>query len=138
MHLVTSSIFLASYVAYLKSTSVEHLFRVYLLVSLGWWISRGRPALSIAEFYASTTSYPLPSGPIPSPNKDVLQLEDSTKVVTPNAWLPIIQTSVVHPDNHLPQLQRALAHYATLYGVWYKEGGAEGFCGNRVGGRGEA
>ncbi|KAG5333941.1 hypothetical protein C0989_004595 [Termitomyces sp. Mn162] len=130
MHLVTSSIFLPSYVAYLKPSSIEHLFRGYLLISLGWWISRGRPVLNISEFYASTTSHPLPSGAIPSPNKDTLRPTNPTKVVTPNAWLPIIETSVVHPDDHLPKLQRALAHYATLYGT--REMGRKDFAGTEL------
>ncbi|KAG6867506.1 hypothetical protein C0993_001915 [Termitomyces sp. T159_Od127] len=125
MHLVTSSIFLAPYVACLKPSSIEHLLRGYLLVSLAWWISRGRPSPNIAEFYASTTSYPSPSGAVPSPHKDALQLTDPTKVITPNAWLPIIQTSIVHPDDHLPKLQRALAHYASLYGT--REAGRKDF-----------
>lgn len=130
MHLVTSSIFLASYVPYLKPSSLEHLLRGYLLVSLGWWISRGRPALKIAEFYASTTSYPSPSGVLPSPHKDALQLTDPTKVITPNPWLSIIQTSIVHPDDHLPKLQRALAHYASLYGT--REAGQSDFVGTEL------
>ncbi|KAG6841594.1 hypothetical protein C0991_009350 [Blastosporella zonata] len=117
MHLVTSSIFLASYVAYLTPSSQEHLLRGYLLVSIGWWVSRGRPALDIAGFYAATSAHPLPSGPLPSPSKHTLKPADSTKAVVPNAWLPIIATSVVHPDDHLPKLQRALAHYNSLYGT---------------------
>ncbi|KAG6856964.1 hypothetical protein H0H87_011634 [Tephrocybe sp. NHM501043] len=130
MHLVTSSIFLASFVAYLKPSSQENLLRGYLLVSIGWWVSRGRPALSISDFYASTSPYPLPSGPLPNPNNDSLKAKDPTKAVTPNPWLPIIETSVVHPDDHLPKLQRALGHYASLYGT--REAGEPDFVGTEL------
>ncbi|KAG6834242.1 hypothetical protein H0H93_010978, partial [Arthromyces matolae] len=130
MHLVTSSLFLGTLVSYLKPSSQEHLLRGYLLVSLGWWISRGRPSLHISSFYKSTSSYkfPLPSGDLPSPNKDSLNPGDPTRVVTPNPWLPILETSVVHPDDHLPKLQRALAHYSSLYGT--REAGQEDFKGS--------
>ncbi|KAJ7697895.1 hypothetical protein B0H17DRAFT_927999, partial [Mycena rosella] len=31
-------------------------------------------------------------------------------------WLEIIQPALVHPDDHLCKVQRALAHYWSLYG----------------------
>ncbi|KAF5375830.1 hypothetical protein D9615_008230 [Tricholomella constricta] len=117
MHLVTSSIFLAAYAAYLTPSSQEHLLRGYFLVSLGWWVSRGRPNLDIKGFYETTSAHPKPSGALPTPNKKALSPSDPAKVVNPNAWLPVIETCVVHADDHLPKLQRALAHYASLYGT---------------------
>ncbi|KAF8980935.1 hypothetical protein BDQ17DRAFT_902720 [Cyathus striatus] len=33
----------------------------------------------------------------------------------PNPWLPILQTTLTHPDDHLVKLQRALFHYANVY-----------------------
>jgi hypothetical protein len=36
--------------------------------------------------------------------------------MNPNPWLSIIQNTLVHPDDHIPKMQRALAHYASLYG----------------------
>jgi hypothetical protein len=36
--------------------------------------------------------------------------------LSPNPWLPIIQTTIVHPNEHLCKIQRAFAHFATLYG----------------------
>ncbi|KAG5637382.1 hypothetical protein H0H81_004759 [Sphagnurus paluster] len=118
MHLVTSSLFLSAYAAYLKPSSQEHLLRGYLLISLAWWVSRGRPALNIPAFFSSTSTsapaHPLPTGPLPTPHPSALA---GKHAVTPNAWLPIIETAVVHPDDHLPKLQRALAHYNSLYGA---------------------
>ncbi|KAG6807448.1 hypothetical protein H0H92_007516 [Tricholoma furcatifolium] len=120
MHLVTSSLFLGTYMSYLKPSSKEHLLRGYLLTSLGWWVSRGRPNIDIKAFYDSdlVTAHPLPTGALPTPSKDALAppTEDSNKTVTPNAWLPLIETSIVHPDDHLPKIIRALAHYSTRYG----------------------
>ncbi|KAG6908240.1 hypothetical protein DXG01_005633 [Tephrocybe rancida] len=131
MHLVTSSIFLASYITYLKPSSQEHLLRGYLLVSIGWWVSRGRPALDIGGFYDATSPYPLLSGSLPPPD-NTLKPKDPSKAVTPNAWLPIIETSVVHPDDHLPKLQRALAHYSSLYGT--REPGQPDFAATELAG----
>lgn len=34
----------------------------------------------------------------------------------PNPWLPIVQTTLVHPNEHLCKLQRALWHFADVYG----------------------
>lgn len=130
MHLVTSSIFLPSYIAYLTPTSQEHLLRGYFLVSLGWWVSRGRPKLNIKGFYESTSPHPLPTGALPTPHEKALHPADPKKAVTPNAWLPIIESSVTHQDDHLPKLQRALAHYARLYGT--REPGEADFKGTEL------
>ncbi|KAF8063382.1 hypothetical protein FPV67DRAFT_1506313 [Lyophyllum atratum] len=130
MHLVTSSIFLASYTAYLTPSSQEHLLRGYLLVCLGWWVSRGRPNLDIKGFYATTSPHPPPSGPLPTPHKDALHPSDPAKAVTPNAWLPIIESALLHPDDHFPKLQRALAHYGSLYGT--REAGQPDFKGTEL------
>ena len=35
---------------------------------------------------------------------------------TPNPWLPIVQTTLVHPNEHLCKAQRALWHYAECFG----------------------
>ncbi|GLB45255.1 putative protein of unknown function (DUF4243) [Lyophyllum shimeji] len=116
MHLVTSSIFIRSYPAYITPSSLENMLRGYLLTSLGWWVSRGRPTPDIKAFYEATSVHPTPSGPLPSPGKGALHPADFAKVTTPNPWLPIIETSVVHPDDHVPKIQRALSHYSSVYG----------------------
>lgn len=110
---MTSSIFLPSLVAYLSPESTYLLLRTYVTVSLTWWIARGRPALPIREFFASTTAMPRPPGePHNTPAKSTLIPEEPT----PNPWLAIIQSTLVHPGEHVCKLQRALAHCAVLYG----------------------
>ena len=114
MHLVTSSIFLPSIVAYLSPRSAAILLRGYFTISLVWYIGRGRPAIPIREFYEATTDRPTqPGEPHVAPADTALTPED----VSPNPWLPIIQTTLVHPAEHLCKLQRALMHDATLYGA---------------------
>ena len=114
MHLVTSSIFLPSIVAYLSPRSAAILLRGYFTIALVWYIGRGRPAIPIREFYEGTTDKPVqPGEPRIAPADTTLTPED----VSPNPWLPIIQTTLVHPAEHLCKLQRALMHDATLYGA---------------------
>ncbi|PIL34397.1 hypothetical protein GSI_03172 [Ganoderma sinense ZZ0214-1] len=49
MHMITSSIFLPSFVAYLSPHSAALLLRGHFTVALTWYIGRDRPALSIRE-----------------------------------------------------------------------------------------
>ncbi|KAG5649981.1 hypothetical protein H0H81_001205 [Sphagnurus paluster] len=116
MHLVTSSLFLSSITANLKPESQELLLRGYFGLSVAWWLGRGRPGLDIAGFFSEDTSYLTPDGPFPTPHANSLPSATSPKATTPNPWLPIIQTSIVTPDDHTPKLYRALAHYGSLYG----------------------
>ncbi|KAK0234931.1 hypothetical protein EDD85DRAFT_841103 [Armillaria nabsnona] len=108
MHLVTSSLFLPSFAAYLTPPSQVLLLRGYMAVSLAWWVARGRPGFDIPKFFdapAIQDSEPMISTPtwnLPS---------------IPNPWFAIIQQAVVHPDDHLCKIQRAFVHYATLYGA---------------------
>ncbi|KAI6002330.1 hypothetical protein F5J12DRAFT_842650 [Pisolithus orientalis] len=74
MHVVTSSLFLPS----------------YLQTILTWW-----------SFMTST-----PTEPASADKKPIS-----------NPFLPIIQSTIVHPDDHLPKIQRAFAHYSTLLGA---------------------
>ncbi|TBU44557.1 hypothetical protein BD309DRAFT_862019 [Dichomitus squalens] len=114
MHLVTSSIFLPSLVAHLSPRSAAILLRGYFTVSLVWYIVRGRPVIPVREFYEGTTDKPVqPGEPQVAPADTTLTPED----VSPNPWLPIIQTTLVHPAEHLCKLQRSLLHNATLYGA---------------------
>ena len=116
MHLVTSSIFLPSLAANLSPNSQVTFLRSYFSVSVSWWIARGRPKLDIEGFFSNTTSHPIPLGKYPPPQKWYLPSASSRLATTPNAWLPIIQQALVHPDDHLCKFQRALAHYDQLYG----------------------
>ncbi|KAH7914911.1 hypothetical protein BJ138DRAFT_1170289 [Hygrophoropsis aurantiaca] len=117
MHLVTSALFIPSMLPYLTLRSQALLLRAYLVTSLSWWIVRGRPALNIKSFFSHTSGimHP-PPGPHPEPGNDALPSPTDPHALTPNAWLPIIQTTLVHPNEHLCKIQRALAHFAASYG----------------------
>ncbi|KAJ7608922.1 hypothetical protein DFH06DRAFT_1247725 [Mycena polygramma] len=116
MHLVTSSITLPSYMAVLSNpTSKSLLLRAYFSRSLTYWISRGRPPLDLRSFF-STSVVPTIPGNATSPYVSAFPGPASPGALTPNPWLQIIQSALVHPDDHLCKLQRALAHYASLYG----------------------
>jgi hypothetical protein len=117
MHLVTSSIFLPSITAYLSPASQNALLRAYLGSSLIWWVARGFPKLDIPGFFSSVFSSPPDNAPKSHPDDSTLPAPTSIHACTPNPWLPIIQTTVVHPNEHLCKIQRALAHFAVLYGA---------------------
>ncbi|TFK51605.1 hypothetical protein OE88DRAFT_1567261 [Heliocybe sulcata] len=129
MHLVTSALFLPSLLApsVLPMSSRRHLLQAYFSICVSTWISRGRPALAIRDFMARTDAHITPPGVKPDPHKDALPHDDKKLQVNANAWLPIVQTTLVHPDEHLCKTQRALAHFAVLYGdrpkeYWKNEG----------------
>ncbi|EDR02238.1 uncharacterized protein LACBIDRAFT_309882 [Laccaria bicolor S238N-H82] len=112
MHLVTSSIFLPSLCARLTERSQTLFLRSYFLISLSLYVERGRPALDIPRFFANdTTLHPADDS---TPHAEGLVSLPSG--VTPNPWLSVIQTSLVHHDEHVPKLQRALCYLAELFG----------------------
>lgn len=113
MHLVTSSLFLPSLLPHLSVDSKNKFLRSYFAVILGYWISQGRAKLDIENFYASTVSNPIAPSLHPRANPETLVKDHPT----PNPWYPILQSTLVHPGEHLLKLERALAHYASLYGT---------------------
>ena len=125
VHLVTSVLFLPSLVAYLSPTSISILLRTYLLNALALYVARGRPALPVAEFFDSVTPTPSPPSDPPKPSDGTLNPENPNA----NPWLALMQSTIMHPDDHLCKLQRALAHFASLYGTtpagYLKELGVE-------------
>ncbi|KAF4583951.1 hypothetical protein EYR40_002449 [Pleurotus pulmonarius] len=114
MHLVTSSLFLSSLVPYLGPASQAFLLKTYFAFSLAWYLSIGAPALDIPGFFAADTLHPSQPGARPSAWEGALG--SAAIASNPNPWLPIIQNSIISPDEHLPKLQRALAHYSAIYG----------------------
>ena len=87
MHLVTSSVFIPSLVAYLTPRSGALLLRSYFATSLSWYLTQGRPPLPIREFYAGTTAMPVqPGEPRVTPVKNTLLdvLRTSIGVRTPS------------------------------------------------------
>ncbi|KAI0822159.1 hypothetical protein BC628DRAFT_1412496 [Trametes gibbosa] len=116
LHLVTSSLFLPSIVAYLSPASTAILLRTYLLNVLALYVARGRPALPVAEFFDSVT--PAPSPPAASlPHNTPADGTLTPETRTPSAWLALVQSTLEHPDDHLCKLQRSLAHFDVLYGA---------------------
>lgn len=113
-HLVTSALFLPSLVTGLSPTSISLLLRSYLTFSIAWYIGRGRPSLPLKDFFATVPADPTGPTPRATPAKGALMHNSAFSI--PNPWFPIIQSSLVHPDDHLCKMQRALAHFATVYG----------------------
>ncbi|CAL1702702.1 unnamed protein product [Somion occarium] len=131
MHLVTSVLFLPSTLTYLKPSSAVILVRAFFATSVALYIGLGAPALPIADFYRATETAIVPPGVHPTPSskffrgfansEQTIQLQEGawaevSKILTPNPWLPIIQSTLVHPDEHLCKIQRALSHFAAELG----------------------
>lgn len=116
MHLVTSSVFIPSICAYITPMSRARFLHTYLAVALALYVFRGCPALDIAGFQVRMKELQ-PVGPQPHPSKGTLPSPDSDKAVNPDPWLPILQTSMVHPDEHVPKSQRSLSNWAAHFGT---------------------
>ena len=116
MHLVTSSLLIPPFLKYLTPPSQSLLLRSYFTSILAVWVSRGRPRINIANFYANTSAQPAPPGIQPTPAPDTLVPSN----LTPNPWFAILQTTIMHPNEHLCKAQRALAHFANVYGLTEK------------------
>lgn len=112
MHLVTSSLFLPSILPLLSTSSQSRMLRAHLAIALGYWVSRGRPPFDVRGFYESVSA--TPAVPVPDPKPDGATLDRGTLVQNP--WLNVLQSTLPHPDEHLLKLERALSHYAALYG----------------------
>lgn len=123
MHLVTTSIFLPSLVAYLSPASQETFLRAYLAVCLSVYVARGAPKLDLNSFFTADIVSPNIYTKSVSSSTPRLPLPPLSPSITssPNAWFPIAEQTMVHPDDHLCKLQRTLAHYSTLYG-WKSAG----------------
>jgi hypothetical protein len=116
MHLVTSSVFLPSVCHHLSPSSQTRLLRAYFAVSLGWYVTRGRPQLDIAGFFGA----PEPSlrGQEVSPHRRALKpdhFDHKTEAVA-NPWLALVQSANYALDPHVVKAQRALAHWAQRFG----------------------
>ncbi|EIW78449.1 hypothetical protein CONPUDRAFT_167455 [Coniophora puteana RWD-64-598 SS2] len=117
VHLVTSALFFPSVNAYLSRPELHAvLLRAFFTLALGYFVARGRPKVDLATFYAHTTTLGTPRGAAPQPAVGTLPGSKSPHALTPNTWLPIMQTSLVHPNEHLPKAQRSFAHFAELFG----------------------
>lgn len=120
LHLVTSSTFLPSILAIVSPHSQARFLRAYLTVVLTIYVARGRPSLDLPGFFSEPLGF-TPPGAQPSPHEGVLPSVNAKEAVTPNPFLSIIQTSIVHPDEHLPKVQRSLATWAQMFGTRVSE-----------------
>ncbi|TFY67529.1 hypothetical protein EVJ58_g1558 [Rhodofomes roseus] len=69
----------------------------------------GRPSLNIKEFYAGTSPDATLEPAVPKPSL-------APAGTTPNPWLALVERAIVHPDDHVVKVQRALLHYSKAYG----------------------
>ncbi|KAG8954605.1 hypothetical protein FRC04_011038 [Tulasnella sp. 424] len=119
LHMVTSSSFISSFLTHLSFSSQSALLRAQVSVILGWWVSRGRPAIPISDYYSREFD---PSLLIPKAlqvhlDKSAVGIsKDKTTNLPSNMWLAIIESALNHPEPHLLKIQRALAHFDRLYG----------------------
>ncbi|KAF9002147.1 hypothetical protein BDQ17DRAFT_1357514, partial [Cyathus striatus] len=91
--------------------------RLNPLLNPVWYVGCGRASINVGAFYEKTSTIPNAPGAKPSPNENTLPSPTSQYAITPNAWLPILQSTLTHPDDHLVKIQRALSHYASVYGL---------------------
>ncbi|KAG9045133.1 hypothetical protein FS837_006967 [Tulasnella sp. UAMH 9824] len=120
LHLVTSSIFISSYITHLSFASQSALLRAQVSVILGYWVSRGRPSIPIADYYSREFD---PSSLVPKalqvhPDESAIGISKGGGATNmpSNIWLLMIESSLNHPEEHLLKNQRALAHFDHLYG----------------------
>jgi hypothetical protein len=111
MHFVTSSLFLPILVKHLSADSQQILLRGWFSVVCLWYISRGYAELDIPAVF----SRPLPTYPSAIPGKTRYSVLKNSNT-TPNPWSHLIDSAIVHADQHLSKTIRALAHYASIYG----------------------
>jgi hypothetical protein len=86
--------------SYLSRDAQVILLRAYFTTSITWWISRCVPHLDVQGFLNATDSLPSSEGEILS---------------KANPFLDIIQSGIMHPDDHVVKIQRAFAHFSSLY-----------------------
>ena len=125
-HIVTSVLFIPAICAYLSRPSQTKLLRAHFLTSITWWLVRGRPGFALKAFTSEPLA-PLPNvassrhsntfpGSQPTPAACALPSPASPFASNPNPWYPVLTDALVHPNEHLCKVQRALAHFNVLYG----------------------
>ncbi|KAJ3784471.1 hypothetical protein GGU10DRAFT_357737 [Lentinula aff. detonsa] len=118
MHLVTTSLFLPSLVAHLPLSSQEVLLRSYFAISLAIYVARGRPKIDPVPLFEVAMNDHMfdPVDGFTPPALNLLSSSSSSSEKDPNIWLSLITRAILHPDDHVAKFQRAVAHYANLYG----------------------
>ncbi|KAH7886674.1 hypothetical protein F5I97DRAFT_1027063 [Phlebopus sp. FC_14] len=130
-HIVTSALFLPSICALISHRSQTLLLRAYFLTSITWWLARGRSGFPLKEFFSSPLA-PIPNNPSSrypntfpckqqTPGESAVPSPASPHAQVPNIWYDVLANCLVHPNEHLCKVQRALSHFSSLYG--YREVG---------------
>ncbi|KAI3595169.1 hypothetical protein WG66_009401 [Moniliophthora roreri] len=117
MHLVTSSIFLESYIRVLEDPKQKAaVLRAYLPVVISLVLARGRPKIN-ADLIMNASDKVRPPFPVEASYKN-----DSTSIGNPtrdddyNPWPAFIETSLYAPDSHVLKTMRTLIYAAREYG----------------------
>jgi hypothetical protein len=115
MHMITSSIPVAS-IAYSVSVEAQRkLLAGYLAIVIATYVVRGPPpsSLPIKSFFAAPLAsiQPDPARILP-PRARVLTVGDQG----PNPWITLLPYALRHPEEHVPKIVRALAHWAHAFG----------------------
>ncbi|KAG1846937.1 hypothetical protein C8R48DRAFT_616023 [Suillus tomentosus] len=88
--------------------------------ALGGW----RNGFTADFFLESTPTIPNP------PNSLAVPPVEGSPTETSNSFLHLVQSSMMHPSEHHPKIQRAFAHLSTIYGIrpkgFFAETGLDG------------
>ena len=115
LHLATSALFLPSIIAVLTPRSQRTLLRAFLAYAIAWWVERARPEINIKLFYEKTTAFPAPPK-LAKRDTEGWFAPEGVPAGCANPWLNILDTALVHPNEHLPKIIRSLAYFAERYG----------------------
>ena len=121
----TSSLPRCSYPRSSHSWNIVHKSYSHVAISPLVWcgilvVVAGWSGLDIARarfFGNMATLHPVPPGPKPIPHKDVNPSPTSPHALIPDPWLPIIQSTLTHPDDHIVKLHRSWAEYSSHFGL---------------------
>ncbi|KAK7060918.1 hypothetical protein VNI00_000651 [Paramarasmius palmivorus] len=115
-HFVTSGIFAPSLVTYLSPINQVRLLKGFFGACLSWYVSIGKPRLDLRPLFGDEElGHPRP--PEEEEVKKRAHRHTLPRPENPNPWTWILREAIVNPDDHVPKCQRALAHYANLYGA---------------------
>ncbi|WVQ77260.1 hypothetical protein IAR50_006943 [Cryptococcus sp. DSM 104548] len=121
LHALTSSIFIPAYLPLLTPPQTRAFLKTYLLSLFQIAISRGRPALN-PELIMSYELYPsrLMSDSADRGREEEKGMQIKTLLGSEkegkNAWLDIVESSLLYPDSHVVKAIRSLLFYSTLFG----------------------
>jgi len=104
MHGLTSSLFLPIYLSSLSSSQAARLLQAFFSTTVGFYISRGRPRIHLADNLSTF-----------KPNLGGYEDEIS------NPWTTVIKRTIAHEDVHLVKAVRSLIYGATYLAHLDKE-----------------